>query len=920
MATYDSIHTGTQVDNAVEIVQGNVNKGSVTTPVYLNAQNEAVEIEKDSSPIAGGTKLVQSGGVYTALLDKYNKSDISTDENLGDYDSIISSQKAVKSYIDYKVLTKQDILTAGEGITISGDTIKVSSENDFVLENKWQHFVDEIVEGSEAGILSKMIEANHSTFDRSKFVQPSGSNLHITEDGIASGFSTTNTINSVCTLDLYESFVVRCEFTTGSDITTGQRIYGWDAYFEFGIKSGGGFFVQYNGYSGQTLGMFAPEPNTTYESEVIRNGTRYYYKMRKKGESEWTLSQVAGAISRNAITPIRIGNSWSNSTPFLGSINLSKFSIISGNTLLFTGSKTGLDIVRKDDFEFRNIGRTIYAFVYDSSHKIYSDSWVNPRTLFNADGTAYRGGPYTVSSAKVYYNNEECTYTAADNKTIYMTISDSGIATGLGTDNWIAPTMTIGELANKSWAVEGAMYWTSNQYNNQGYASLYACQLSGSWPFWGSVGAETSGNWFLRLKTGTSEESSGEGNKVVLNSVSTDPGWYKYRVEYDHSTGTYTLKVGKLNGGYTEEGSWTATTSNTQLYNINMSPNNKMHLGLAGDGFYCSTSVDLNAFKVYIEGELVYQSMIRVPYTHAIDGKKIVDYSHRDRVHSMYEWCGYTPYYALRDDEVTNFMMYGAPTVTTDWVVSDFTTSSYVAPAFINFKGADSFRVELDYIVSSTSVNSGGIYSPNTGMCMNIGETATLGTYSFGFSSNGSSWDIMERTNIHIDVFQGDRLKFVLEYEDNKYSYQIFNVTQGTSIDKYSVTSTAKIYNRQMQLGLLRNQVACKGSIDLKEFKVYVNGQLEYQPILSPRYFISTIKSSEMVDSLTSGTNMYRQYANQVIEQYGECTANTPVVFLKPFIDTNYALSIPYESGTKSTTGFTPSRGGSWKAKGKVSI
>ena len=75
MATYDSIHTGTQVDNAVEIVQGNVNKGSVTTPVYLNAQNEAVEIEKDSSPIAGGTKLVQSGGVYTALLDKYNKSD-----------------------------------------------------------------------------------------------------------------------------------------------------------------------------------------------------------------------------------------------------------------------------------------------------------------------------------------------------------------------------------------------------------------------------------------------------------------------------------------------------------------------------------------------------------------------------------------------------------------------------------------------------------------------------------------------------------------------------------------------------------------------------------------------------------------------------------------------------------------------------
>ena len=62
---------------------------------------------------------------------------------------------------------------------------------------------------------------------------------------------------------------------------------------------------------------------------------------------------------------------------------------------------------------------------------------------------------------------------------------------------------------------------------------------------------------------------------------------------------------------------------------------------------------DLNAFKVYVDDQLVYQPCLKIPYTQSKTGSKIVDGVYRDRVQDMYEQYGYTHYCTLGDTDFT---------------------------------------------------------------------------------------------------------------------------------------------------------------------------------------------------------------------------------------------------------------------------
>ena len=64
-------------------------------------------------------------------------------------------------------------------------------------------------------------------------------------------------------------------------------------------------------------------------------------------------------------------------------------------------------------------------------------------------------------------------------------------------------------------------------------------------------------------------------------------------------------------------------------------------------------SIDLNAFKIYVDGDLVYQPCLKIPYTESKTGSKVVDSYYRDRVTDMYNQFGYAPYYTLSDSDFT---------------------------------------------------------------------------------------------------------------------------------------------------------------------------------------------------------------------------------------------------------------------------
>ena len=106
------------------------------------------------------------------------------------------------------------------------------------------------------------------------------------------------------------------------------------------------------------------------------------------------------------------------------------------------------------------------------------------------------------------------------------------------------------------------------------------------------------------------------------------------------------------------------------------------------------------------------------------------------------------------------------------------------------------------------------------------------------------------------------------------------------------------------------------GEIDLSAFRIYVNDTLTYTPLVKPNYTLPNLEEVNLVDSSVSGINSQMKEANLILKQTGSAVENTAVTFQVPFRDTNYSLSIPYVAGTKTTTGFTPSRDGDWIAEG----
>lgn len=67
-------------------------------------------------------------------------------------------------------------------------------------------------------------------------------------------------------------------------------------------------------------------------------------------------------------------------------------------------------------------------------------------------------------------------------------------------------------------------------------------------------------------------------------------------------------------------------------------------------------SIDLNSFKIYVNGNLVYQPCLKIPYTQSKTGSKIVDVAYRDRVQDLYEQTGTAPYYTI-DETNQNFTL-----------------------------------------------------------------------------------------------------------------------------------------------------------------------------------------------------------------------------------------------------------------------
>lgn len=844
MATYDSVHTGQQVDEAVDIVLANKNKGTSDTPIYLDANGAAINITKATSVTQNDSKLITSGAAFTGLSLKYNKADIVTDPNLGTSNVVIPSCGAVKTYVDNQVATKQVPVSAGDNINITNNVISVVPSDDMItmkeLDNKWSHFGNLDV-GENSDVLEKMDEAVHSTFDSSKFTVV-GSPV-ITNDGIASGFSANDYVYIPLSYDIeHKTYTFKIKWNY-KDNSTNQIPFSFgNSRLTYEYATHKLFCVQIKSDNTSANCAVITFPNALANGDIV--------------DIEYTISQTsqtlivyvngvkytnssAYTLKAETITTFVIGKFVTYYPVTMGSIDLKQFSITVDGVEVFSGNKTGIDTIKPDDYTV-----------------------VGTPTI-SADGILSG-----ISAGNYVYKHMSLTLTNTKPHKFKFRV-------------YLDPTETIQIIISTNLNFNCVIY-----YNNNDKRIYYS--LKG-------------GSYFLK------------------SDLLSDYTWYDVVCEYD---GISTMYVTTTNAE-------TGVSSTMSLQNVGEFSNAITDLEFGyhyNIGTYNSGKIDLNSIRIYVDGDLVYQPCLKIPYTLTKDGKKIVDEVYRDRVEDEYTQAGFTPYYTLQAENKGNYLVVGTPTISSDFVASGFSYNGFSGNA-INFPAntfrpsSKTWRIECSATTAS-SIQNGCIFGINYISSNDCGVLIKIngsGTVSFQVYS-AINTSLLASDSVFV-VQPNTTYNFALEFTGTKYNGYINEnlvVTADSTTPVYQENSRDNIIGARINVDQHFN-----GSIDLKEFKVYVDGKLAYQAVIPPNYTMATVKSSDIIDSYDNGVTKWTKYADLTLKQTGSWTAGSAVTFDKKFRDTNYAITVPYTSGTKLATGFTPSAAsgaGDWVAIGKTTL
>ena len=441
-----------------------------------------------------------------------------------------------------------------------------------------------------------IVEQAHSTFDLSKF-KVVGSPT-ISEDGIANGFSGSNYVSLPELLSLnVPSFKVKIKFRTGEDLNTMQMVWnsnGNISGIRFGISAKKWTFVAYF------------EDKTTIE----------------KGDQGTLLKE-----------------------------NTDYYAIVEGenNTYSFKISLNDKDWTTIYSFEKENL-------LAESTQIWQIGSYSGGNVLKGSIDLKYfqiiKNGEIVVDGQKTAIDTIKAPdYTVVGNPSI----SENGLLGTCRGGNGVALNdITLADLRDKSWVITGRSIYNGN--NSADAVFKLSGTKNNDYMAYGSIVVDwINKRTLVWLRTGI----DGEDNQGVHIQYNFDNNAYSVEValSFDITTGSYTLYAATDGQKLNDIKTWTPTTSSPQLYYILTNDSQNITAGIGSDDTnYNKNLIDLNYFKVFIDGVLNKQACLHIPYTKSISGAKIVDAAYLDRVQDCFEHTGEARYITL-DKENSNFYL-----------------------------------------------------------------------------------------------------------------------------------------------------------------------------------------------------------------------------------------------------------------------
>ena len=539
----------TQINLAKEQVTLATNQANIATEQAILATNKTSEV------VASGNEALSNiDNAKTGAL-----TDITNLKNTSVSNITTAKNNAITTITTQETTSKNNVIATGNA--------QVERVNLTGVDNRTPIFSKNEI-GTNEGVYQNVYGLKHSTFDKSKFTVVG--NPTITDDGIASGFSTSNYLTKTTTLNLTKPFEIKFKINHKSDNSKQQAFIsfngiGWHNYILDDRTCLAVYckFADNTAYNLNCAGLTTDEQ--TYYICFSWNGSTYTLKY-STDNLNWVEKKYNSSVplmGYDNINTICIGKLLTNNYYPLttGQIDLKQFSITVDGKEVFSGNKTGLDVIKPDN--------------------------------------------YTAVGSPV--------------------ISDDGIASGFSDSNYLSKSINI-DVSKKIECVITFTYDNTYGYRGQTFLS------------WSNTDARfTTYNNKLNISG-----SPIAGKTTLINGN-------KYTAKIIYEKGTTELYL-LLNDSWSLELTDSYLNLSDNITGIVLGNNHTF-----GDRFW-GGSIDLNAFKIYIDGNLVYQPCLKIPYTQSKTGSKIVDEVYRDRVIDLYEQQGLAGYYTI-DEENKNFTL-----------------------------------------------------------------------------------------------------------------------------------------------------------------------------------------------------------------------------------------------------------------------
>lgn len=173
----------------------------------------------------------------------------------------------------------------------------------------------------------------------------------------------------------------------------------------------------------------------------------------------------------------------------------------------------------------------------------------------------------------------------------------------------------------------------------------------------------------------------------------------------------------------------------------------------------------------------------------------------------------------------------GNPTITEDGVASGFSTSNYINTTPVSEIAGEPFAIYCDFEWTS---GQGSLFSSIIAGNTILGIALIINQNRLGFfcSSDGKNYDIANLKIGSTTLISNTKYRVGVIFDGAKYVCKLINLDTNVETVEFEIIDSKTVFSstNPIRLGGRTYWEPLGGSIDLKQFKIYVDGQLVYSP------------------------------------------------------------------------------------------